>query len=101
MIADVTGFMARDYAADRVPLSGALVHDTVPLPKTSSVQVRGGMRVSRPPRVLGSGFWCECWVLREHESPSEGVVLVSEPGWMRDVGNAVGGRACEAPHRSQ
>jgi hypothetical protein len=28
MIADVAGFIACDYAADRVPVPGGLVHDT-------------------------------------------------------------------------
>jgi hypothetical protein len=28
MIADVAGFIACDYAADRVPILGCLVHDT-------------------------------------------------------------------------
>jgi hypothetical protein len=28
MIADVAGFIACDYAADRVPLAGGLVHET-------------------------------------------------------------------------
>jgi hypothetical protein len=28
MIADVAGFIACDYAADRVPLPGGLIHDT-------------------------------------------------------------------------